>query len=50
MANIPSHMKIRSDLAMTPRPSRSSMSLLISIGVAIGLASAGIAMLSGVIG
>jgi hypothetical protein len=50
MANIPSHMKIRSDLAIAPRTPRSSMFLLISIGVAIGLASAAIALMTGLVG
>jgi len=50
MANIPSHMKIQSDLAMTSRPSRSSTSVLISVGVVIGLASAAVALLAGLVG
>jgi len=50
MANIPSHMKIRSDLAFMPQRPRPQMSMLISVGVAIGLASATIALLAGLIG
>jgi len=49
MANIPSHMKIRSDLAFAPRPPRTSMFVLISIGAAMGLASAAIALVAGLI-
>ncbi len=50
MANIPSHMKIQGDLAIAPPPPRSSMSVLISIGMAIGLASAAIALMAGLVG
>ena len=50
MANIPSHMKIQGDLALARQPRRSSTSLLISIGVAIGLASAAMALMVGLVG
>ena len=49
MANIPSHMKIRSDLAFAPPPPRASMFMLTSIGVALGLASAAVALVAGLI-
>jgi hypothetical protein len=49
MANIPSHMKIRSDLAFAPQRPKTSMFMLIAIGVAIGLASASIALIAGLI-
>ena len=51
MANIPSNMKIQSDVAaIAPLTPRSSTTMLISIGVVIGLASAVIAMMTGLVG
>lgn len=49
MANIPAHMRIRDEFAVVPEPRRGSSTALVSIGVAIGLAIAMIAMFAGLI-
>jgi hypothetical protein len=37
MANIPAHMRIRDDLTVAHRTRRSSMAMLVVVGVSIGL-------------
>ena len=49
MANIPSHMRLQSDLIAMRRAPRSSNAALIALGASIGLAMAVVVLLSGLV-